>query len=104
MIPALTSFSIKLALEWLGPIILRRVKTAIEEADGKFKSDWRRQVYVHRQFKRALASEGKLIRTRRGFRKFLVELLVQEWKAGKGIPGFDHLPVPPLDPEGAAGA
>jgi len=105
-LPALTAFSLKLAFDWLGPIILRKLKLAIEEADGKFGSDWRRQLYVSRQFKRALGAEGKLIRTKRGFRKTIIELLVCEWKAGRGIPGFDLLPKPPLhgiDPEGFAG-
>jgi len=103
-IPALVAFSLKLALDWLGPSVIGAVKRSIEEADGKFKSDWRRSIYVHRAFKRALASEGKLIRTKRGFRRTMVELLVQEWKSGRGIPGFDFLPAPPTDPTDRAGA
>jgi len=34
----------------------------------------------------------------------MVELLVQEWKSGRGIPGFDFLPAPPTDPTDRAGA
>ena len=94
-IPALTAFSLKLALDWLGPLVIDRVKQAIEEAGGKFRSDWRRSTYVHRQFKLALREEGKLLRTNRGFRRLMVELLVAEWKAGQGIPGFNRLPPPP---------
>jgi len=95
MAAALIAFSIQKALQFIGPVVLRRVQVAIEEAGGKFSSDWRRSLYVHKQLKLALREEAKLTRVSRGARRFLVELLVQEWKAGKGIPGFSKLPPAP---------
>jgi len=104
-VPApLIAAGIKLALELLGPIIVQRTRRAVEEASGKFTSDWRRQRYAKRELRKAIRLEARIIRVPRSVQRWLVELLVIEKRDRDGLPLVITYPKQAPDPADIAGA
>jgi hypothetical protein len=100
----LIAAGIKLALELLGPVIVSRTRRAVDEASGKFSSDWRRQRYVKRELKKAIRLEARIIRVPRSVQRFIVELLVIEKLDLDGVPLVITYPQQAPDPTDKAGA
>ena len=86
MAAPLIGLGIKLLLDTLGPVLIQRVKRAVQEANGQFSSDWRRARYVRRELRRGLREESRLLKVPRSVQRFLVELLVLNTKAEAGDP------------------
>jgi hypothetical protein len=82
----LIGVGIKLLLDTLGPVLVQRVKRAVQEANGHFSSDWRRARYVRRELRLGLREETRLLKVPRSVQRWLVELMVLNSKAEAGDP------------------
>ena len=83
---AALSAGLELLIQLLGPVIVQKTKRAVEEAAGKFTSDWRRQRYVRKELRRAIHQEARIARVPRSVQRFLVELLVLQKRGASGLP------------------
>lgn len=86
--------AVKVALDLFGPVVVDRVRRAVEKAGGKFRSDFRRRSWVRREIRRAIREERRILRVPRSTSRWLAEVLVMEWREKRGKPLLEVLGPP----------